>query len=100
MKHEQLKQEHAKRESENRGTLVVGPDGNVLALSNLPPSNTIRWVPRRKAEVVAAVNGGLISMADACDRYAISLEEFMQWERDYEDGGLRALQHRRHKIVH
>jgi hypothetical protein len=91
-----------KEEMEKRNSLVLGPDGAVLELSNLPASNTIRWVPRRKAEVVAAVNGGLLTMAEACERYAISLEEFMQWKRDYEDFGLKGLTGaaRRRPMIH
>jgi transposase-like protein len=73
----------------------------VLALANLPPTNTIRWVPRRKAEVVAAVSGGLISMSEACSRYSISLEEFTQWKRDYELNGLEGLKSaNQRKTVH
>jgi transposase-like protein len=92
-----------KQESTKRSSLVLGPDGTVLALTNLPTNTRIRWVPRRKAEVVAAVNGGLLTMAEACDRYAISLEEFMQWKRDYEERGLVGLltpSQRRLKVVH
>jgi len=42
-------------------------------------------------------------MAEACDRYAISLEEFMQWKTDYEERGLVGLHtptQRRLTIVH
>ena len=39
--------------------VVMGPDGNPLTLDDLPPAGTTRWVIRRKAEVVAAVRGGL-----------------------------------------
>lgn len=45
----------------------------------------------RKAEVVAAVDGGLLAIDDACDRYSISLEEFTGWCRAIERSGLRAL---------
>ena len=38
---------------------VIGPDGSPLTIADLPPPNTRRWVIRRKAEVVAAVRGGL-----------------------------------------
>ena len=38
---------------------VVGPTGTPLTLRDLPPAETNRWVIRRKAEVVAAVRGGL-----------------------------------------
>ena len=43
---------------------VIGPDGSPLTIADLPPSNTKRWVIRRKAEVVAAVRGGLLSLDD------------------------------------
>lgn len=77
-------------EAEN-SRLVLGPDGSVLTMAGLPPADTKRWVPRRKAEVVAAVNGGLLTLAEACGRYGISLEEFTQWERAYEADGLNGL---------
>jgi hypothetical protein len=48
---------------------VIGPDGSPLTIADLPPSNTRRWVIRRKAEVVAAVRGGLLSLDEACQRY-------------------------------
>lgn len=37
---------------------VIGPLGEPLTLESLPKPDTTRWVVRRKAEVVAAVNGG------------------------------------------
>lgn len=74
-----------------RSTQVLGPDGGVLTPVNLPPVNTVRWVARRKAEVVAAVHGGLLSMAEACRRYSLSSEEFLEWERHYKEEGLEGL---------
>ena len=41
---------------------VVGPSGTALTLDDLPAPDTKRWVIRRKAEVVAAVRGGLLSL--------------------------------------
>jgi hypothetical protein len=70
---------------------VVGPEGNVLTLADLPPTNTTRWVVRRKAELVAAVRGGLLSLDEACDRYALTVEEFMSWNLNVESHGLRGL---------
>ena len=55
--------------AEERPKSVVGPDGKILTLDDLPPPNTQRWVARRKAEVVAAVRAGLLSLEDACRRY-------------------------------
>jgi hypothetical protein len=60
---------------------IVGPNGNVLTTADLPPATTTRWVKRRKAEVVVAVHGGLISLEEACSRYALTVEEFYSWER-------------------
>jgi hypothetical protein len=48
-----------------------GPIGQLMTLDDLPPSNTKRWVIRRKAEVVAGVRLGLISLEDACRRYSL-----------------------------
>ena len=70
---------------------VVGPTGTPLTLRDLPPANTDRWVIRRKAEVVAAVRGGLISLEEACRRYTLSVEEFLSWQRAIEQHGLRGL---------
>src|SRR3546814_9453267 len=39
-----------------RPAQVIGPLGEPLTLDSLPPPSTTRWVVRRKAEVVAAVN--------------------------------------------
>ena len=74
---------------------VIGPTGDVLTEADLPPRGTTRWVPRRKAEIVAAVNGGLLSLMDACQRYRISHEEFRDWVHAYERSGLSGLRARR-----
>jgi hypothetical protein len=70
---------------------VVGPDGRKLTLDDLPAPGIKRWVTRRKAEVVAAVRGGLISIEDVCDRYELTKEEFGGWERLYERYGVKGL---------
>ncbi|MEO1294108.1 MAG: DUF1153 domain-containing protein, partial [Pseudomonadota bacterium] len=46
----------------------IGPDGERMTLADLPSPETRRWVPRRKAKVVAAIEGGLISEAAALER--------------------------------
>lgn len=48
---------------------------------DLPPGNGVRWVARRKIEVVAAVMAGAITLDDVCQRYALSLEEFESWRQ-------------------
>ncbi|MGP1275704.1 MAG: CtrA inhibitor SciP [Caulobacterales bacterium] len=70
---------------------VIGPDGSPLTVADLPAANTKRWVIRRKAEVVAAVRGGLISLDDACERYRLTVEEFLGWQRAIERHGLAGL---------
>ncbi len=70
---------------------VIGPDGSPLTVADLPPKNTKRWVIRRKAEVVAAVRAGLISLEEACERYRLSVEEFLSWQRLIDRHGMRGL---------
>lgn len=70
---------------------VIGPTGSPLTLNDLPPANTQRWVIRRKAEVVAAVRGGLLSLDDACERYKLTNEEFGAWQAAIDQYGLAGL---------
>lgn len=71
--------------------IIVGPVGSTLTLAELPPPDTKRWVIRRKAEVVAAVDGGLLSLEEACARYRLSIEEFLSWERAIHRYGMPGL---------
>jgi hypothetical protein len=70
---------------------VIGPDGNSLTISDLPSPTTSRWVIRRKAEIVAAVRGGLLSLEQACGRYKLTAEEFLSWRSSIEQYGLLGL---------
>lgn len=70
---------------------VVGPTGSPLTLSDLPPVNTQRWVIRRKAEVVAAVRGGLLTLEDACNRYSLTTDEFLSWQQSIDRHGMAGL---------
>ena len=70
---------------------VIGPTGAPLTIADLPPPNTQRWVIRRKAEVVAAVHGGLLTLDDACARYRLTNEEFLGWQTSIEQHGLAGL---------
>lgn len=70
---------------------VIGPAGDLLTVDDLPPPETKRWVIRRKAEVVAGVRNGLISLEDACNRYKLSVEEFLSWQQLIEEHGMRGL---------
>ena len=70
---------------------VIGPLGEPLTLDSLPPPGTTQRVVRRKAEVVAAVSGGLLSVDDVCERYDLSVEEFASWQRAVDRSGMPGL---------
>ena len=78
-------------DSPSRPKTVIGPAGEPLTIDDLPPPETRRWVIRRKAEVVAGVRNGLISLEDACNRYKLSVEEFLSWQRLIDQHGMRGL---------
>jgi len=73
------------------GEYVIGPNGRCLTLADLPLPDTKRWVIQRKAEVVAAVRGGLLSLEEACSRYALDCDEFISWQRCIDRFGLAGL---------
>lgn len=57
----------------------------------LPPPGTVRWVASRKQAVVVAVRSGILTMVEACERYRLSIEEILSWDRLFEQGGPNAL---------
>ena len=93
-----MKQPHG-RASPAHSSSVAGLSAGVdriavahgMSVEDLPPPNTKRWVIRRKAEVVAAVRNGVISLDEACGRYKLSIEEFLSWQRLIERHGLAGL---------
>lgn len=78
-------------EKKIRPAQVIGPLGEPLTLDALPRASTRRWVVRRKAEVIAAVAGGLLSVDEACARYSLSIEEFTSWQCAIEHNGMPGL---------
>ena len=72
-------------------TYVLGADGAPLTPSDLPRANERRWNIRLKANVVAAVRGGLISLDDARRRYALTVEEFSAWSAAVDHFGMLGL---------
>jgi hypothetical protein len=74
-----------------KSAAVIGPDGKTLTLEDLPPVDIKRWVTRRKAEVVAAVRGDLLTREEACERYSLSVEEYEGWERLFDRFGTKGL---------
>jgi hypothetical protein len=70
---------------------VTGPAGEPLTRAGLPPRDTLRWTAFRKAEVVAAVKGGLLTAEEACAWYGLSIEELDEWRRATECAGVLGL---------
>jgi hypothetical protein len=80
---------NADRQTDRRATdRVIPPESGIVVPFQLPPITTRRWVARRKAEVVAAVHAGMLSALEACRRYRLSPDEFLEWERHYLAGDL------------
>jgi hypothetical protein len=61
------------------------------SIDDLPSPDTKRCVIRRKAQVVAGVRSGLISLEVACRRYKLSIEEFLSWQQMIDNHGMRGL---------
>jgi len=74
-----------------RPAQVIGTLGEALTIDDLPSPSTKRWVMRRKAEVVAAVNGGLLTIDEVLERYGLTLEEFASWQRAMDRSGMKGL---------
>ena len=65
-----------------RPAQVIGPLGEPLTVDDLPSPKT---------EVVAAVNGGLLTIDEVLERYSLSLEEFASWQRSVDRSGMQGL---------
>ena len=74
---------------------VNGPCG-FLSEAELPAPGRIRWTPRRKAEVVVAVKGDLLTAEEAFRRYGLTAEELTGWENAFRRSGVRGLRTTRH----
>ena len=70
---------------------IISPMGKQMSLEDLPTPKTKRWVIRRKAEVVAGVRGGLLSLDEACRRYSLTVDEFRSWQHLLENHGVQGL---------
>lgn len=89
-------------ERDSRPVSVIGQSGRPITLEALPIGNSGRWIARRKAELVAAIVGGLLSFEEARARYALTVEELASWQRQLERGGvpgLRASELRRRRAA-
>ena len=86
-----LQQTQQTRRNSRGEAYVIGPTGAPLTIADLPPPNTGRWVIRRKAEVVAAVRGGLLTLDEALERYCLTAEEFLAWQQSIDRHGMAGL---------
>jgi Protein of unknown function (DUF1153) len=56
-----------------------------------PGAGTKRWVIRRKAIVVAAIRGGLLTLEEARSRYALTVDELLDWQYSIDRHGFAGL---------
>ncbi|MEM7722255.1 MAG: DUF1153 domain-containing protein [Pseudomonadota bacterium] len=70
---------------------VTLPDGTMMTRADLPEASTRRWVARRKAAVVHAVDAGLITVEEAKSLYGLSDEELDGWRKAVAQHGVGAL---------
>lgn len=77
--------------SNSRPNSVIGPMGRNLTRADLPPPDTTRWVASRKAQVVAAVDSGLLTIEQVMARYNLSHEEFVGWQHAMDRAGVSGL---------
>lgn len=76
------------------------PDGSIMSRADLPSPSTRRWVASRKAAVVRGVSHGLMSREEALSAYALSDEEFSEWEvavKCHGEAALKATQLQRYR---
>ena len=86
-----MRPNHAPAPLPQKPSLPRHGERRLVRVEDLPPPGIKRWVIRRKAEVVAAVRAGVISLEEACQRYTLSVEEFLSWQRSIDRHGLRGL---------
>ena len=69
----------------------IGPDGTRITLTALPPRDLLNLTVSQKAMVVTAVRYGLLTISEACQRYHLSLDEYLHWHGSFagEAGGER-----------
>lgn len=78
--------------NDNRLDEIFGP------MPELPSPSTSRWTMRRKAAIIEAVHGGWVPIEEVCQLYAISVDEFIAWERDLDQFGIQGLRTTRYQI--
>jgi hypothetical protein len=69
-----------------------------IKIDELPPPGITRWVIHRKAQVVAAVQAGMLSLEEVRERYSVSVEEFDNWQKTLKRHGIYGLRTTRSQI--
>ena len=70
----------------------IGPKLScILELESVPPVTTTRWSAKRKAQVVRAVQAGLLREEEVCRFYRMTAEELAGWQQALAEGGERGL---------
>lgn len=72
----------ARRDKEEQWTARHEPETPLLGEAYLPAADGSGSRNRRKIQVVAAVQGGMISLPQALERFGLTVEEYLQWERE------------------
>jgi len=72
-------------------TLASANSNTVDTLADLPSPDTQRWDTKRKAQVVDAVRCGRLTLEQACDIYAMSVDEFLAWQSLFDRYGAKGL---------
>ena len=80
------------------GAVKVSRRRKPIKIDELPPPGITRWVIHRKAQVVAAVQAGALSLEEVCERYAVSVEEFQAWQKTLQQHGVYGLRITRSQI--
>jgi hypothetical protein len=83
--------ERLSRLLEEKRKAAIGLRGNVIAQYDLPPAHGVRWTALRKADLIAAILGGVITLDEAKARYALTTEELSEWRRALAAGGVSGL---------
>lgn len=75
----------------SRPVRLASANREVLTHGDLPPAGITRWVASRKAQVVAAVRSGLLTLEEALARYDLSVAEFYSWQAALDRNGVDGL---------
>jgi len=86
-----MTQSHASFATTGDQVKIVRMTERQRELDKLPSPKTRRWVMRRKAQVVAGVRNGVLSLQEACERYHLSEEEFKSWASLLDNHGVHGL---------